>query len=188
MLAYVFWHWPLRDTEQEGYESSLFDFHRSLVERKPDGFHESYVFRLKETPWISNSAGPVYEDWYLVDDFHALGLLNEGAVTGVSRAPHHGVAQKADGGAAGVYRLRAGQPALSRARHAVWFSKPRGLPYDDFYCGIPSPALEAGGGLWERQMVLGPAAECCLLTTEEIVVPRALGTRLVSVELVWLDA
>ena len=29
--------------------------------------------------------------------------------------------------------------------------KPRGLPYDDFYRGIPSLALEAGGGLWERR-------------------------------------
>jgi hypothetical protein len=187
MLAYVFWHWPFRETEQDRYESSLFDFHRSLVERKPDGFHEAYVFRLKETPWGSNQ-GLVYEDWYLVDDFHALGLLNEGAVTGVSRAPHDRIAQKADGGAGGVYRLRAGQPVLSRARHAVWFSKPRGLPYDDFYRGIPSLALAAGGGLWERQMVLGPAAECCLLATEEIVVPRALETRVVTVELAWPDA
>ena len=187
MLAYVFWHWPFRETEQHRYESSLFDFHRSLIERKPDGFHESYVFRLNDTPWGSNN-GLVYEDWYLVEDFNALGLLNEGAVTGASRAPHDRIAQKADGGAGGVYRLRAGQPVLSRARHAVWFSKPRGLPSDEFYRGIPLLALEAGGGLWERQMVLGPAAECCLLATEEIVVPRALETRVVTVELAWPDA
>ena len=93
MLAYVFWHWPFREIEQDRYESSLFDFHRSLVERKPDGFQESYVFRLKETPWGSND-GLVYEDWYLVDDFQALSLLNDGAVTGVSRAPHDRIAQK----------------------------------------------------------------------------------------------
>ena len=186
MLAYLFWHWPLREAEQEQYESSLFEFHRSLVDRKPDGFRESYVFRLKETPWPSNE-GPVYEDWYLVNDFQALGLLNEGAVSGVSRAPHHGIAQQAEGGAGGVYRLRAGEPALSRARQAHWFSKPRGLPYDDFYREIPVPALKAGG-LWERQMVLGPAAECCLLTIEKIQVPRALETRLVAVELAWPDA
>ena len=54
--------------------------------------------------------------------------------------------------------------------------------------GIPSLALEAGGGLWERQMVLGPGAECCLLATEEIVVPRALETRVITVELAWLNA
>jgi hypothetical protein len=66
--------------------------------------------------------------------------------------------------------------------------EPRGLPYDDFYRGIPLPALEAGGGLWERQMVLGPAAECCLLPTEEVVVPWALETRVIAVELVWLNA
>jgi hypothetical protein len=125
---------------------------------------------------------------HLVEDFHALGLLNERAVTGVSRAPHDRIAQEADAGAGSVYRLSAGQPVLSRARHAVWFSKPRGLPYGDFYRGIPSRALEAGGGLWERQMVLGPAAECCLLATEEIVISRALETRVVTVELAWLDA
>jgi hypothetical protein len=39
-----------------------------------------------------------------------------------------------------------------------------------------------------RQMVLGPAAECCLLATEEIVIPRALETRVVTVELAWLNA
>jgi hypothetical protein len=86
MLAYVFWHWPFRETEQDWYESSLFDFHRSLVERRPDDFHESYVFRLKDTPWGSND-GLVYEDWYLVDDFHALSLLNEGAVRALAEHP-----------------------------------------------------------------------------------------------------
>jgi hypothetical protein len=50
MLAYVFEHWSLRETEQEQPELSWFDFHRSLVERKLTGFHKSYGFRLKETP------------------------------------------------------------------------------------------------------------------------------------------
>jgi hypothetical protein len=35
-------------------------------------------------------------------------------------------------------------------------------------------------------MVLGPAAECCLLATEEIVVPGPLEARVVTVELAWL--
>jgi hypothetical protein len=50
MLAYVFEHWSLRETEQEQPELSWFDFHRSLVERKRTGFHKSYGFHLKETP------------------------------------------------------------------------------------------------------------------------------------------
>jgi hypothetical protein len=76
MLAYVFWHWPFRETEQDRYESSLFDFHRSLVDRKPDGFHESYVFRLMDTPWpIFDSERPELGDFGReVIDFVEVGL------------------------------------------------------------------------------------------------------------------
>jgi hypothetical protein len=181
MLAYVFWHWPGRGSDRTGYEAALLAFHAALRERRPAGFHRSHVFRLPIAPWLPH-AGPVYEDWYLVEDFHALGLLNQGAISGVSRAPHDRIAHAADGGAGGLYRLRAGEAALPRARRAIWFSKPKGLAYDEFYRAIPAPALAASGGLWERQMVLGPAPECCLLAAQEIAIPQALGALAMTVE------
>ena len=184
MLAYVFWHWPQPETEQESYETSLIDFHGSLMERKLEGFHKSLVFRVRGAPWAERDA-PVYEDWYLVENFTALGLLNEGAVTGVSKAPHDRIAHEADGGAGGVYLLRAGRPACSQVRYALWFSKPQGVPYDDFYRAIPSSAIEGGGGLWERQMVLGPAPECCVLAAEVIALHDAIETLTLAVELLW---
>lgn len=174
MLAYLFWHWPPAGSEPARYEAALLAFHGALREHPPAGFRRSQLFRLPAAPWLP-AAGPVYEDWYLVEDFRALGLLNDGAVTAGNRAPHVRIAQATGGGAGGVYRLRAGAPALSRARRAIWFSKPKGLPYDDFYRGIPAAAVEASGGLWERQMVLGPAPECCLLAAQEVVIPRARG-------------
>ncbi len=184
MLAYVFWHWPPPESKQASYATSLLDFHRSLIERRPEGFHRSCVFRVHSAPWAARDV-PVYEDWYLVENFTALGLLNEGAVTGVSKAPHDRIAQRADSGAGGVYRLRAGRPAFSRVRYALWFSKPKGVPYDDFYQGVPSSAIEAGGGLWERQMVLGPAPECCVLAAEVIALHDAIETLTLAVELLW---
>ena len=82
-LAYVFWHWPPPESEPGTYETSLIRFHQALAQRKPEGFHRSFVFRLRGAPWAETD-GPLYEDWYLVEDFTALGLLNEGAVSGVS--------------------------------------------------------------------------------------------------------
>lgn len=181
MLAYVFWHWPPRDGESDAYETALIHFHRALAQRRPEGFHRSFVRRLPGAPWAETD-GPVYEDWYLVEDFAALGVLNDGAVTGVSRDPHDRVAVQAEGGAGGVYRLRAGRPALDEARHALWVAKPPGVPYDDFF-GLLSPTVaEADGGLWQRQMVLGPAPEFCLLASDVVALPAGLDPLALDVE------
>jgi len=180
-LAYVFWHWPPPESEPDAYKTSLIRFHQALAQRKPEGFHRSFVFRLRGAPWAETD-GPLYEDWYLVEDFTALGLLNEGAVSGVSREPHDQVALQAEGGAGGVYRLRAGHSALAEVRYAFWFSKPPGTPYDDFFRSLSASAEEAAGGLWQRQMVLGPAPECCLLTTDLIALPDALDLLVLDVE------
>ncbi len=180
-LAYVFWHWPLPESEQDAYESSLMRFHRALAQRKPEGFRRSVVFRLRGVPWAETD-GRVYEDWYLVEDFAALGLLNEGAVIGVSQDPHDRVAVQAEGGAGGLYRLRAGEPTVSQARHALWFSKPHGLSYDDLDGSLSASVEGAGAGLWQRQLVFGPAPEFCLLTPDVIALPDALDPLVLDVE------
>ena len=131
------------------------------------------------------ATGPIYEDWYLVENFAALESLNEGAVSGKNRSPHDNIAQRASGGSGALYRLRAGEPHIAKVRMALWFSKPRGLPYSEFYDGVRPEPLGSGGGLWERQMVLGPSPECCLLLASPTVVPKALDAHEIQLELLW---
>jgi hypothetical protein len=90
-----------------------------------------------------------------VDDFAALGALNEAAVTAARQAPHDAVARLAAGGVGGVYRRLA--TAAAEIDRVVWCAKPAGEPYAAFLGRLP--AVEA----WQRQMVLGPAPEFCLL-------------------------
>ncbi len=186
MLAYVFRHWPSQGSDRGGYEATHLQFHRSIANESPAGFHRSFVFRLEKAPWIA-ATGPIYEDWYLVENFAALESLNEGAVSGKNRAPHDSIARRASGGAGALYGLRAGKPHFAKVRMALWFSKPRGLPYPEFYAGVPGEALDNGGGLWERQMVLGPSPECCLLLASRTVVPKALDANEIQLEPVWGD-
>ena len=152
MLAYLFWHWPAPGQDANHYVDRLLAFHRALRASPPAGFRGSRVLEIEGAPWVP--AGPAFEDWYLVDDFAALGALNEAAVTAARQVPHDAVAKLASGGAGGVYRRLATAPA--RSDRVAWFGKPAGEPYAAFLPRLP--AAEA----WQRQMVLGPAPEFCV--------------------------
>jgi hypothetical protein len=132
-LAYVFWHRPAEDVARSDYEERLRAFHATL--ESPSG-----SFRLHALPW---KAVDGYEDWYLVEDWAALGELNEAALAPARRAQHDAAAAASVAGWGGVYRLLHGAsepPAAAR-----W-----------------SAAHEDAGTAWQRQMVLGPAPEFCL--------------------------
>ena len=160
MLAYVLWHWCGREVEMTRYLEALTDFHRALAADPPAGFRGSRVVSVESAPWAP--VARALEDWYFVDDFAALGALNEAAVAGRRRAPHDGAARLAAGGKGGVYRnLSAGSRAPDRV---TWLSKPGGMDQKDFLARLPS-AVE----LWQRQMVLGPAPEFRL--SGELVAP-----------------
>jgi hypothetical protein len=150
MLAYIFWHRPTEKRGQTpffGYEDALVAFMDALRAQAPEGFLECASFRV-DAPWWPEG----YEDWYLVDDWAALGALNEAA----PRLAEHGpVAAMAAQGAAGVYRLLHGESALD-APSAGWMAKPAGLPYESWHTQLPEHSA------WQRQMVLGPAPEYCL--------------------------
>jgi hypothetical protein len=161
VLAYLFWHGPPPDLAPERYEAALAAFHRALARHAPAGFHGSAAFRVQGTPWVGD-----YEDWYLVEDWAALGALNEAAVSGPRREPHDAVAQLSADGAGGVYGLVRGQPDPAPARWALWLDKPRGEPYADFIESIGPLADEGGGGVWQRQLVLGPGREFCVLASQ----------------------
>ena len=159
VLAYVFWHTPAAIDGIVTYEAALAAFHRSLDPADISGFRGSQAFLVQGAMWVSSSV--VYEDWYLVDDFTALGELNDAAVSGHRQRPHDDVAGMAGEGTAGVYALRQGAQ-LSDARRAAWFGKTAGASYDKFLS-----RLGGRGSLWQRQMVLGPTPEFCSLGDED---------------------
>src|SRR5580700_9854873 len=128
MLAYVFWHWPQTAQRHGAYEASLIAFHEALATHPPSGFRGSRALRIGLRPWIDAEAA--YEDWYFVDDFAALGKLNEAAVSGPRKEPHDRVAALPLGGAGGLYLHRRGE--ASRPRSVSYSSKPGGVNQDAY--------------------------------------------------------
>jgi len=143
--------------EAARYADALAAFHRALADAPPPGFCASRVFAIEGAPWLPVRSA--FEDWYLVEDFAALGQLNEAAVSGARREPHDAAARGAGGGHGGVYRLLT---ALGEAtpERTTWCSKPAGISYPEFLGRLPP------GEAWQRQMVLGPAPEFCLVGVE----------------------
>lgn len=171
MLAYVFWHWPRPDADARRYADALVAFHHALAADPPAGFRGSRIRAVSGAPW-AQAAGTL-EDWYLVDDWAALGALEQAAVAGRRMEPHDRVARLALGGTGGVYgRLREGPSDVPGA--VTWFGKPAGVPYPRFLDGVPP------GELWQRRLVLGPAPEFCLAGSPP---PGADGPVTVSVRL-----
>lgn len=125
MIAYVFWHWPSPAVAGAAYEQALLAFHGALANARLPGFQESVVCRVEGAGWLPRQP-TAYEDWYLVHDFTALGLVNEGAVAGACRAPHEAVARHAAGGTAGLYGLARGAEAPPTQPCATWLAKPGG--------------------------------------------------------------
>ena len=182
MLAYVFWHWPKPGVDLAAYAANLRTFHKTLGDNKPPGFQHSTVFSIEGANWL-DTKGPVFEDWYLIDNSAAMDRINEAAVTGACELPHNVVAVDAAGGTAGLYRLRQGSADLSGKRLAVWFSKPDGVSYKEFFSGLSNHDLP-GVAVWQRQMTLGPTTEFCLLSEDEDAIAHVIGEN-VSLELIW---
>ena len=154
MLAYVFWHRPATTA---GYEDALVAFHRTLAGDPPPGFRGSAALRLDAAPWLPGN-DPAYEDWYLVEDWSALGSLNAHAAAGARAPAHDAVAHIAASGSGGVYALIAGPVAPPQGGRTAWLAKPAGLAYGAFHAELERilpPAAQA----WQRQMTLGPAFE-----------------------------
>ncbi|HWX95505.1 MAG TPA: hypothetical protein VNZ01_01545 [Solirubrobacteraceae bacterium] len=177
MLAYLFWHRPLDSSDVAAYEHAQVGFHRSLHREPPVGLCGSAAFRVAGLPWLGpERADRGYEDWYLVEDYAALGVLNGAAVGLGHRTAHDEAARQLGAGAGGLYALVegersetgecAGLESIGGATHAVWVARPPGSKH-----GILGELLGDGmdarhASLWRRQMVLGPAPEYCLLASE----------------------
>ncbi|HEX4034990.1 MAG TPA: hypothetical protein VHX66_11155 [Solirubrobacteraceae bacterium] len=174
MLAYVFWHRPADGVAADAYARLLDRFHRSLAARPPVGFHGSVTFAVPAPNWLG--AEPAFEDWYVVDDFAALGVLNEAAIGRGHLSAHDAAARAAGPGTASIYRLLEGTPTLEHARVAVWIDKPRGVE-SPLLAALLGDGMDPGSaGLWQRQLALGPAPEYCVLAQQP---PRGVAkTRL----------
>jgi len=170
VLAYVFWHRPAAGVEQDAYEQALERFHRSLAHRPPSGYHGSAALRLPELPWLAALGGaeddaPGYEDWYLIEDWSTVGVLEEAAVSRGHLTAHDDAASRADAAAGAIYRLVEGCLQLD-AERAVWVKHKPGHEPPSLGALLGDGMAPERDGLWRRCMVLGPAPEHCLLAAE----------------------
>ncbi|HEY7347191.1 MAG TPA: hypothetical protein VH599_02645 [Ktedonobacterales bacterium] len=180
MLAYFFTHWPLESIPSEHYEAALRSFHQSLAAHPPQGFHQSWVIAVQGLPW-ANRGLAAYEDWYLVDDFAALGVVNEAAVSAPHQETHTAVARMTGAGKGGVYALVQGACEPAQIRYAAWFGKPAGMTYAACLQQLATITNQPGAALWLRQMVLGPGLEFCLHTAHSLALPEAFQALQVEV-------
>jgi hypothetical protein len=174
MLAYVFWHRPAEGVAPETYAESIEHFHRSLAARPPEGFVVSSSLRAPAPNWLGDQ--PAFEDWYVVEDFAALGVLNAAAVGRGHLSAHDAAARHSGVATAGIYSLLEGSVSLAAARVAVWIDRPRGVEAPLLAALLGDGMDGRHAGLWQRQLVLGPAPEYCVLAPEP---PRGVApTRL----------
>jgi hypothetical protein len=171
MLAYLFWHRAADGVAAEAYEWAIIRFHRSLAAHPPVGFVRSVCLRAPALTWLGGEDG--YEDWYVVEDFAAIGILNEAAVGRRHLTAHDEAARRAGPGTGAIFRLLEGAATPALARVAVWVDKPRGVE-SPMLAALLGDGLDAThAGLWQRQLSLGPAPEYCVLAAE---VPAGVAT------------
>ena len=177
MLAYLSWHRPAPGVDARDYEGALEQFHRSLAHQPPNGFRGSATFRLQELPWLASArqegpgAGLVaaaggYEDWYLLEDWAALGVLEEAAVSYGHVEAHDRVASLAGIATGAVYRFLEGYAGLDEGPVAVWVARAGGHEHPSLSALLGDGMDPAVDGLWRRCLGLGPAPEFCLLASE----------------------
>lgn len=167
MLAYVSWHRPAPDVDHDAYEQALERFHRSLAHRPPSGYRGSTAFRAGELPWLGEpGGGGAYEDWYLLDGWATLGVIEEAAVSRGHATAHHAIAHLAGAATSSVYRLGEGHERLAHTALSVWVQPSRGHASPTIADLLGDGMDRHSSGLWRRCLGLGPAPEYCLLACE----------------------
>jgi len=166
------------------YEDRLIQFQKAISASKSAGFRESAVFRVSSLPWVQGASAS-YEERYLLEGSFGLDPLNEAAISSACRGAHDAAAQLAAGGTAGLYRLRVGEPVLTRVQFCYWFAKPARTSYEDFYSRLRPVTVQPGIVLWGRQMVLGPTPEFCLDAPIRVKLPADLQALEVELRRSW---
>jgi hypothetical protein len=179
VLAYLFWHRPRAGVEPAEYEADQVAFQHSLAVNPPAGFVANASVRLARCPWLAAGGpeAPAYEDWYVVEDWTALGVLEQAAVGAGHRSRHERVAGKVGAGAGAVYRLVEGTgPGTLAAPTATWVDASLDIRAAEVGEMLADGVDRDGASLWRRALVLGPAPEHCLLAPAPP--PGAAQTRL----------
>ena len=171
LLAYLFWHQAAADQSPEKYEQALIAFHQRLRDVAVPGLVASGSARVGGLPWM---AGDGYEDWYAVDDYRALGVLNDAAVDAAHADAHDLVAFAAGFGAGALYALERG-PIDAPAGCCVWLTKPSGVTYPDFRQQLGAQTAGETVAVYRRQMVLGPAPEFRVTAGRDLSMPASMS-------------
>jgi len=108
-----------------------------------------------------------------VEDYAALGVLNEAAVNVARSASHDAVAHLSSDGA-GKLLTRVSGGAPPGGGYEIRFSKPAGMDYRELYERLKPWTDQAELTLWRRMMVLGPPPEFCLLAPSEVELPAEM--------------
>jgi hypothetical protein len=170
VLAYLSWHRPAPGIDAAAYERALEQFHRSLAHRAPRGFCRSATFRVPELPWLASPQSAAdtggYEDWYVLEDWAALGVLEEAAVSRGHVSAHDKVASLSGVSTGAVYRFLEGHAGLDEGSVAVWVARASGHEHRSLSALLGDGMDPAVDGLWRRCVGLGPAPEFCLLAAE----------------------
>lgn len=166
MLAYVFWHRPAVGVAEGEYEAALQSFHRSLAHDPPSGLTGNATLRADALTWLAGE-GQGYEDWYTVEGWSALGVLEAAAVSRGHESAHRDAARRAGVGTAAVYRLIEGALEPARAQLAAWVGRPAANDDPSLAQLLGDGVPPSEGSLWQRCLVLGPAPEFCLLLGAE---------------------
>jgi hypothetical protein len=141
-----------------------------LISAKPAGLIDALSFRIDKRPWKTKT-GNSYEDWYVLEDFSAMGIMNEAAVSSTVFKSHESIARVASGGTGGIYKLIKGKLELRESHFSVWMQKPQGISYKSFSEIISRISERGRTKVWQRQMVLGPAPEFCLHSEDMLSIP-----------------
>ncbi|HTA36427.1 MAG TPA: hypothetical protein VK761_06900 [Solirubrobacteraceae bacterium] len=196
MLAYLSWHRAAAGVDPGAYEQALERFHRSLAHQPPSGFRGSAALRLGELPWLApvdgaDEGAAGYEDWYLLEDWNAVGVLEEAAPGRGHETAHRRIASLAGAATGAVYRLVEGSARPSAAgsealgggeavgsggalgageavgvRAAIWVEHRPGRERPSLGALLGDGIDPARDALWRRCIGLGPAPEYCLLAAE----------------------
>jgi hypothetical protein len=145
MLAYLFWHRPSAQVEQQLYEASITRFQADLAAHPPPGFISAASFKIDPMPWLGEQAG--HEDWYLLEGSWAMDPLNAYAITGHRQASHDGVAAQMADGCGGLYAHAGGEFAAVPQSTLFWLTRPRGIRWQRPFAPIARKRI-AGGGRW----------------------------------------
>ena len=140
-------------------------------------------FRLDALPW-GPPGGGLYEDWYVLADFSALGPLNDAAVSGKMRLPHDALARDYMKGAGGIFKSIGDGFHLRGTRFSTWIEKPLGPSYQSYYDEVARVVGDKRTDLWRRQMVLGPSPQFCLHSSEALDFPAGLNPIISKVEMI----